>query len=196
MRFGFSSCMLGVFLATSLPVAASAEKLRSPEYKAASLQGNTHLYSLEHDKSIAFFSELEKKYPHHPGPPLARSIAIWFRELVARDELDLERFISPGYFTRPADVEISVEDKQAFFDGIRRSQENATRYLEQHPRDFEARYYLGACQSALGVFAFTIERSFRKALKYGKESYGCRSDIYNGVNNLQAHYRWYVTDCF
>ena len=25
---------------------------------------------------------------------------------------------------------------------------------------------------------------------------GCRSDIYNGVNNLQAHYRWYVTDCF
>ena len=26
--------------------------------------------------------------------------------------------------------------------------------------------------------------------------YGCRSDIYNGVNNLQAHYRWYVTDCF
>ena len=20
--------------------------------------------------------------------------------------------------------------------------------------------------------------------------------IYNGVNNLQAHYRWYVTDCF
>ena len=26
--------------------------------------------------------------------------------------------------------------------------------------------------------------------------YGCRSDIYNGINNLQAHYRWYVTDCF
>ena len=25
---------------------------------------------------------------------------------------------------------------------------------------------------------------------------GCRSDIYNDVNNLQAHYRWYVTDCF
>ena len=28
------------------------------------------------------------------------------------------------------------------------------------------------------------------------QSYGCRSYIYNGVNNLQAHYRWYVTDCF
>ena len=24
---------------------------------------------------------------------------------------------------------------------------------------------------------------------------GCRSDIYNSINNLQAHYRWYVTHC-
>ena len=29
-----------------------------------------------------------------------------------------------------------------------------------------------------------------------EQSFGCRSYIYNGVNNLQAHYRWYVTDCF
>ena len=28
------------------------------------------------------------------------------------------------------------------------------------------------------------------------KTFGCRSYIYNGVNNLQAHYRWYVTDCF
>ena len=31
---------------------------------------------------------------------------------------------------------------------------------------------------------------------YAAYSFGCRSYIYNGVNNLQAHYRWYVTDCF
>ena len=28
------------------------------------------------------------------------------------------------------------------------------------------------------------------------KSIGCRSYIYNGVNNLQAHYRWYVTDYY
>ena len=109
MRFGFGVSLLGVVLATSLASAASAERLRSAEYKAASLKGNTHLYSLEHDKSVAFFTELEKEYPHHPGPPLARSIAIWFRELVARDDLDLDRFISPGYFNRPADADMTVQ---------------------------------------------------------------------------------------
>ena len=29
----------------------------------------------------------------------------------------------------------------------------------------------------------------------GTKSYGYRSDIYNSINNLQAHYRWYVTHC-
>ena len=177
MRIGLSSTLLGVVLATFFASAACAEKLRSAEYKAASIQGHHYLYRLEHDKSIAFFIELEKEYPHHPGPPLARSIAIWFRELVAREDLDLERFISPGYFTRPAEEDMSEEDKQAFFDGIRQSQQNATRYLEQHPGDIDARYYLGACQSALGVFAFTIERSFRRALKHGKTSYRIQREI-------------------
>ena len=35
------------------------------------------------------------------------------------------------------------------------------------------------------------KRSFSPAL----QSIGCRSDIYNSINNLQAHYRWYVTHC-
>ena len=27
------------------------------------------------------------------------------------------------------------------------------------------------------------------------DSFGCRSYIYNSINYLQAHYRWYVTHC-
>ena len=29
----------------------------------------------------------------------------------------------------------------------------------------------------------------------GYQSKGCRSGIYNSINNLQVHYRWYVTHC-
>ena len=28
-----------------------------------------------------------------------------------------------------------------------------------------------------------------------KHCFGCRSGIYNSINNLQVHYRWYVTHC-
>ena len=50
---------------------------------------------------------------------------------------------------------------------------------------------------------FEAERQDRIGEKVDARSFGavaewigCRSYIYNGVNNLQAHYRWYVTDCF
>lgn len=155
----------------TLAAPTGAQTLRGATYKSASTYGATLLYSLEHDRAVEFFYELEKDYPEHPGPPLARAVSIWLRELVAREDLDLERFISPGYFTQPAQEEMPEQQVAAFLEGIAKSQENAEKYLESHPGDLDARYYLGSCQGALGVFAFTIERSYRKALKHGKESY-------------------------
>lgn len=163
--------IFGGFLFLALAAPTSARTLRNADYEAASTYGATLLYRLEHDSAIEFFYELEKEYPEHPGPPLARAVSIWLRELVAREDLDLERFISPGYFTQPAQEEMREEYVAAFFEGIAESQKKAETYLAAHPSDLEARYYLGSCQGALGVFAFTIERSYRKALKHGKESY-------------------------
>ena len=173
LRRDFFALLVGVFLASP----ALSQTLRDAEYKAATTQGLTYLYQLEHDRAIDFFHELGERYPDHPGPPLARSVAIWIRELFAREDLDIERFISPGYFTRPAPQKMREEDRKAFFEGIERSQDNAQRYLDAHPGDIDARYYLGACQGALSVFAFTIDRSFRRALKHGKESHRIQSSV-------------------
>jgi len=203
--------LLALTLSCLLPVStAAAQRLRSPEYKDASTQGMDLLYQLEHDQAVEFFAALAERYPDHPGPPLARSVSIWLRELVAREDLDLDHFISPGYFTRPAAEEMPAEDREAFFEGIARSQDNARRYLETHPGSLEARYYLGSCEGALGVFAFTIERKYRKALKHGKESYRIQraiieedpefADAYMTVGtyeyvigNLPWYIKWFAT---
>lgn len=173
--------LAGSLLLLGLAAPASGQRsdgaFRSVEYKEASTPGVTHLYRLEHDQAIEFFYELEREYPSHPGPPLARAVALWLRELVARDDLDLERFISPGYFTRPSETQMPEEDVEAFFEGIAKSQEHARAYLNEHPGDLGARYYLGACEGALGVFAFTIERSYRNALKHGKAAYEIQRSI-------------------
>ena len=60
----------------------------------------------------------------------------------------------------------------------------------------------------------TLLRAFRVEARIGQETkrsdldevrganqirelcFGCRSDIYNSISNLQAHYHWYVTHCF
>ena len=47
----------------------------------------------------------------------------------------------------------------------------------------------------VGVVGQTVKSALGKN-RVIEQRNGCRSYIYNGVNNLQAHYRWYVTDCF
>lgn len=154
-----------------IPSSSLAQRLRDAEYIAAADIGLDAIYRLEYDEAIELFAELGRERPHHPGPPLGRGVTVWLRELFARQELDLTEFISGGYFTRLAKREMSAADRQAFLDGIAKSQELAAKYLAEHPGDKDARYYLGACQGALGAFSFTIDRSYLKALRHGKKAY-------------------------
>ncbi|HXV65032.1 MAG TPA: hypothetical protein VEK15_30335, partial [Vicinamibacteria bacterium] len=150
---------------------ASSQGLRTPEYKEAITEGLDLLHRLEYDEAFQSFEALARAYPDHPGPRLAGAVAIWLRELFEREDLDLDRFISSGYFTRAARLDMSEEARQAFFERIAEARELAARYLEDDPGDPDARYYLGACEGALGAFAFTIDRSLRQAMSHGKKSY-------------------------
>ena len=57
-----------------------------------------------------------------------------------------------------------------------------------------ARAGLAAALLFSGAFSYGYMVHAHQITPY--QTIGCRSYIYNGVNNLQAHYRWYVTDCF
>ncbi len=160
-----------------LPSQAQAQSLRSVDYAARMRVGLDHLYRLEHADAIRAFEELAERFPEHPGPPLSMAMAVWLEELFDRQELDLDRFISPGYFTKPSDDPMDEAERRSFHDGIERSQALAARWLERHPGDSDARYYLGACEAGLGVFAFTIDRSYRGALRHGKKAYQIQKGV-------------------
>lgn len=170
--------VLGLIVSGALLASyAEAQGLRSPDYARQVRVGLDHLYRIEHAEAIRVFEKLAERYPQHPGPPLSMAMAVWLEELFERQELDLDRFISPGYFTRPADEEMDERKRKIFEDGVEWSQTLAERWLELYPDDLDARYYLGACEAALGVFAFTIDRSYRGALSHGKKSYEIQKAI-------------------
>jgi tetratricopeptide (TPR) repeat protein len=153
------------------------QTLRNAEYKAATDEGVDYIFRLEHDKAIDFFNDLGHQRPDHPGPPLAEGIAYWLRELFARQELDLDEFISPGYFTRPPKRGMPAADRLAFERGIAKSQALARKFLETHPGDKDARYYLGAAEGAQGAFAFTVDQSYLTALRHGKAAYQYQQEL-------------------
>lgn len=176
-KIGFSSLpssrlkWLVPLLLISAASPARAQSLRDEAYLVAIQEGLDHVYRLEHDEAVLHFEKLGNRFPEHPGPPLAGAVTIWLKELFTRQELELDRFISPGYFTRPSKREMPEADQRAFFEGVARAQELAEQYLGEHPGDKDARYYLGAVEGTLGVFAFTIERSYTKALRHGKKAF-------------------------
>ena len=156
---------------------AGAQTLRNAEYKAATDEGVDYIFRLEHDRAIDFFNDLGHQRPDHPGPPLAAAIATWLRELFARQELDLDEFISPGYFTRTPKRGMPAADRLAFQRGIVQSQVLARKHLEKYPGNKDARYYLGAAEGALGAFAFTIDQAYLTALRHGKAAYQFQHDL-------------------
>jgi hypothetical protein len=158
-------------LVAALVPDARAQDLRDAEYRAAILEATDHLYRLEHDEAVRELAALGRKYPDHPGPPLAEAYAIWLRELFVRQELELDQFIAPGYFSSRSRREMPMVDLQAFQGAIAGSRELAEKYLAEHPRDPDARYYLAGCESALGAFALTIDRDYMSALRHGKAAY-------------------------
>jgi tetratricopeptide (TPR) repeat protein len=133
--------------------------------------GFDDIYNLDYDQAEQVFLALKKTYPEHPAPPLYLAIIIWFRELWQRQDLDLDRFMSPGYFTRETSQVMLPERRKRFLDEIQASQALAQKILDKSPLNSDALYFLGASYGILGSFAITIDHSLRSAFRYGSKAY-------------------------
>jgi tetratricopeptide (TPR) repeat protein len=189
-RIATRTRLLALILLGSSNVTVFSQDLRDNAYLAANSKGVAHLFRVEHDEAISHYEALAREYPEHPGPHLARAMATWLKELYARQELELDQFISPGYFTRPSERPISEEMEKYIFDGFAEAQALAERHLELHPRSKDARYYLGAIEGARGAYAFTIDRSYMSALKHGKKAYQIQKAI---IEEDPDYYDSYMT---
>jgi tetratricopeptide (TPR) repeat protein len=130
------------------------------------------MYRLDYEGAIERITDLGRRFPEHPGPPLAQAVTLWVRELFRRQELDdLDRFISPGYFTSPTSRQMPEDDRKAFESFLEQSETLAQRILESHPGDLDARYYLGSAEAIRGAYAITVGRSKLDALRHGKKAY-------------------------
>jgi hypothetical protein len=139
--------------------ASPAPNLRDPQYLALVDVGFEQIYNLEYEKAIATFSSLATQYPAHPGPPLDVAVTIWLRELFERQDLDLRKFIAPGYFTKSPSRSMPDRQRRVFFENIERSNELSQTLLQEHPGNRDARFFRGAAEGLLAAFSFTIDRS-------------------------------------
>jgi len=148
-----------------------SQDLRSPAFMQAAEKGFAEIYNLDYDQANKTFSDLRARYPEHPAPPLYLATVTWLSELFGRNELDLDRFIAPAYFTQPTTRKMPAEARKLFFDNVQTSQNLAEAILKKNPKNHDARYFVGSSHGVLGAFSITIDRSYSDAFSHGKKAY-------------------------
>ncbi len=145
-------------------------------------------------------------------PPLR---SIWprppgFKFLFDHLDLDLEKFVSPGYFADARAVDVPSGIRQRYQENIQKARQLCTALLEKNPYDLEALYFLGAVEGVEGSYAFTVEHSVGSAFTFGKRAYRYHSqilerapDFYDAymsaglyeyiVANLPWYIKWFTT---
>lgn len=164
-------------LVASVGAAPVAEDLREPQFMSEADKGFTQIFSLDYSEAIVTFVRLREEYPEHPAPPFYVASAVWLEELFQRQDLDLNKFLSPGYFDEPTDHEMPADTRQRFFDLIEESRKKARQILDEQPGHKDARYFLGSCHGVLAAFAITVDHSKREAFNQGKKAYSYHHDL-------------------
>ncbi len=167
-----------------------AEDLRSTHFLDKARVGFDQIFNLDYDEAATTFEGLAAEYPEHPGPPLYMATTIWLQELFQRQDLELDKFISPSYFDQASGQSMATADKARFHDLMNSSQQLCEALLEASPGDRDARYFLGALHGVLGSFSITIERSRTKAFKHAKKAYRYHIGV---IEEDPAYYDAYMT---
>ena len=184
---------------------ASQTPLRDAEYLALVGEGFEQIYNLDYEHAIATFTEMGAKFPAHPGPPLDVAAAIWLRELFERQDLNLGKFIAPGYFTKAPAHKMPDAHRRAFFESLERSTHLSEAILKKDVGNQDARFFRGSVESLLAAFSYTIDRSKMEAIGHAKKAYrdyrGLLAenpeyyDAYMGVGLYEYivdNLRWYI----
>jgi tetratricopeptide (TPR) repeat protein len=187
----FAICIAALLAVSSrLPNPLIAQSLKTPEFQEGATKGFDHVYSLDYEDARSAFQNLRERYPQHPGPPLYLALTLWQHELFRRQDLGLDRFVSPESFMQARGRQMPAEERTAFFRYIGESQAACQAILKEKPGDRDARYFLGAAHGALAAFAVTIDRDKREAFRQGKQAYQYHLGI---VTEQPDYYDAYVT---
>jgi tetratricopeptide (TPR) repeat protein len=167
-----------------------AQDLREPRFMARAQEGFIYFFNMDYDKADQTFALLEKDYPQHPQPPLYRASILWIKEMLRRQDMDLNRFISPAYFWKKTSHVMPARDRADFYNKLQRSEALSNAILQKNRRDKDARYFLSTAYGLHSSFAITIEHSLREAFSYGNKAYSIARQL---TKEDRGYYDAYLT---
>jgi tetratricopeptide (TPR) repeat protein len=176
------------FLISLFTSQLEAQNLRDPEFMKKAQTGFASIYNMDYGEARKTFASLEAQYPYHPAPPLYLASILWLEEMLHRQDLDLDRFVSASYFSHKTAQTMPAEERASFFEYLKKSELLANKILAKNRADKDGRYFLATVYGLRSSFAITIDHSLREAFSNGNKAYsGCRQLIEEDPNYYDAY---------
>ena len=168
-----SNCvqLSGIALMLLFALQLPAQELREPRFMERAQAGFAHIYNLDYAEARQVFTSLEREYSRHPAPPLYLACILWLEEMLRRQDLTLNRFLYPSYFSGKTDQAMPPRERDAFFKNLQKSEALANAILKEIPQDKDGRYFLATSYGLRSSFAITIDHNLRSAFSNGVKAY-------------------------
>jgi tetratricopeptide (TPR) repeat protein len=163
--------ILGTALMLLLASSLQAQSLRDPRFMTRAEAGFGEIFNMDYDQAERDFAALEKDYPQHPAPPLYLASIHWLKEMLRRQDLTLNRFLTATYFSGKTNNVMPPQERREFFNKIQQSETLSRAILQKDRRDKDGRYFLATAFGVRASFAITIDHSLREAFSYGNKAY-------------------------
>jgi tetratricopeptide (TPR) repeat protein len=151
--------------------ALQAQDLRDPRFMKRANVAFDDIFNMDYGKAEQVFTALAGDYPHHPGPPLYIASIHWLKEMLRRQDLSLDRFIAPGYFTEKTKHTMPEKERAEFFKNLQRAESLSNAILRENRGDKDGRYFLATAYGLRSSFAITVDHKLREAFSYGNKAY-------------------------
>jgi tetratricopeptide (TPR) repeat protein len=183
-------CFLIYILIFAFASGSPAQDLRDPRFVERAQAGFADIFNMDYEKARQEFAALAKEYPQHPAPPLYLASIYWLEEMLRRQDLSLNRFIVPTYFSGKTDFDMPSKERAAFFNNLQKCQELAKAILQINRRDMDARYFFATAHGLRSSFAITIDHSLREAFTNGNKAYSLSRQL---IEENPNYYDAYLT---
>lgn len=161
----------GLLLIAAISSNLCAQNLRDPQFMTRAEEGFNDIFNMDYDHAESVFASLAHDYPQHPAPPLYLASIQWLREMLRRQDLDLNRFLAPSYFSAKTNQVMPAEERKKFIDNLHRAEFLCNAILKKRREDKDARYFLATAHGLRSSFAITIEHKLREAFSQGNKAY-------------------------
>jgi tetratricopeptide (TPR) repeat protein len=189
MKKILSGILISFFMLASISSLPSQD-LRDPRFVELAQKGFADIFNLDYDRARQEFVSLAKEYPQHPAPPLYLATILWLEEMLRRQDLSLNRFIAPTYFSGKTDDIMPALQRIDFSHHVEKCQALANTILKKNSRDMDARYFMATAYGLRSAFAITVDHSLREAFSNGNKAFSASKKL---IEEDPKYYDAYLT---